>query len=182
MTNMLLDRSGCPASCWLLALLCVVFILNHTACAVINWAIPMTILTGSMIDISPPLQFQWWEPVYYHLDEAAFPSESEEKLGHFVGTAEHVGHRLTYKILTDNTNKVIQRSVIRSALDPSSTNQGASADYDPDCEPPRILRSHAEDQLETARAEDPTASLSLPIIDITELEGRTFLMDADNGQ
>ena len=180
MTNTLLDRSGCPASCWLLALMYVCFILNLTACAAINYAIPLTVFTGTTYDISPLLQFHWWEPVYYNVDDTPFPSESEERRGHFVGIAEHVGHRLTYKILTDDTKKVIQRSVVRSAADPSTAN--LRADYDTDEEPHPYIRSRIDDQLEELRATDPNAQLSMPIIDIKELEGRTFLMDKDDGQ
>ena len=182
MTNTLMDRSGCPASCWLLALMCVCFLLNHTACQALNYAIPMTVLLGSTIDISPLLRFHWWEPVCYNLDDVTFPSESEEKLGRFVGMAEHVGHRMTHKILTDDTNKVIQRSVVRTALDPTAPNYRAAADYDPDYEPPRIIKSQSEDQLNEAREKDPNAQLVPPIINITELQGHTFLKETDNGQ
>ena len=51
--------------------------------------------------------------VYYHVDEASFPLESREKWGHWVGIAENVGHAMTYKILTDDTKKVICRSEVR---------------------------------------------------------------------
>jgi hypothetical protein len=56
------------------------------------------------------LLFRFWVPVYYELDDSTFPSESREKLGRFVGIAEHVGHFMTFEILTDDTNKVIFRS------------------------------------------------------------------------
>lgn len=36
------------------------------------------------------------------LDGNDFPSGSREKLGHSVGIAEHVGHAMTFKILTDD--------------------------------------------------------------------------------
>jgi hypothetical protein len=55
----------------------------------------MEILTGSTPDISPLLSFQWWEPVYFKLDDASFPSDSRERRGHFVGISEHVGHAMT---------------------------------------------------------------------------------------
>ncbi len=52
----------------------------------------------------------FWEPVYYKLDDNRFPSKSKEQLGRFVGISEHVGHAMTFKILTNDTNKVIHRS------------------------------------------------------------------------
>ena len=47
------------------------------------------------------LRFYWWQPVYYKLDDSDFPSDTREKRGCFVGIAEHVGHSMTYKTLTD---------------------------------------------------------------------------------
>jgi hypothetical protein len=73
-------------------------------------------------DISMLLCFCWYEPVYYKEYETSFPSESREGRGRFVGVSEHVGHAMTFKILTDDTGEIIFRSEIRSALDPKTTN------------------------------------------------------------
>jgi hypothetical protein len=62
------------------------------------------------------------ESVYYKLDDSTFPSESSENLGRFVDIAEHVGHFMTFKILTEDTKKIIFRSNVRSALDPTAKN------------------------------------------------------------
>jgi hypothetical protein len=62
------------------------------------------------------LQFQWYGPVYYKVDDSDFPSDSREKRGQWVGIAEHVGHAMTFKVLTDDTNKIVCRSNIRSAI------------------------------------------------------------------
>ena len=40
-------------------------------------------------------------------EDADFPSERTKGRGHQVGIADHVGHAMTYKILTDDTSKVI---------------------------------------------------------------------------
>ena len=101
--NTLLNRTGMPVFMWLLALLYVCLILNHTATESLGWHTPTEVLTGSMPDISSLILFQFWEPVYYKLDDSAFPSESTEKLGCFVGIAENVGHALMFKVLTDDT-------------------------------------------------------------------------------
>ena len=72
MANTLLDRTGAPASLWLLALMYACYVLNRTANASLGYAIPLTILLGVTVDISPILQFDWYEPVYYADDEYSF--------------------------------------------------------------------------------------------------------------
>jgi hypothetical protein len=79
MANTIMDRTGLPPQTWVLALMYVCFVLNFTASASLNWSTPMEVLTGSTPDISPLHSFEWWEPVYYKLDDAGFPSESREK-------------------------------------------------------------------------------------------------------
>jgi len=96
--NTILDCTGAPASTWLLCLLYVCFLLNHTYCASIN-CVPLQCATGSTVHISPLLCFHFWEQVY-KVDDSDFPSESCEALGHMVGIAENVGHAMTYKVLT----------------------------------------------------------------------------------
>ena len=107
MANRLLDWSGAPSSLWLLALMHVCLITNLAANESLNYAIPLQVLDGATPDISPILQFDFYEPVYYKAYESSFPSESVEKAGRFVGISETVGHALTYKILTDDTKKII---------------------------------------------------------------------------
>ena len=111
-TNTVLDRTNAPSSAWLLCLLYVIFVLNNTFCNSIN-AVPIQQLTGSTNDISPLLRFHFWEEVYYRHDDSDFPSDEREGHGHFVGIAEHVGHAMTFKILTTDTKKIIFRSVVR---------------------------------------------------------------------
>jgi hypothetical protein len=59
-----------------------------------------------------------YEPVYYNPHFDGFPSNPNEELWHWVSVATYVGDILTYKLLTSN-QKVIFRSVIRSALAPT---------------------------------------------------------------
>ncbi len=98
MANTIMDRTGSPGYTWLLALMYVCFVLNHTASTTLNNQTPTTILTGSTSDCSPLLRFHWWEEVYFKLDDSDFPSESPELKGHFVGVSEHVGHAMTFKL------------------------------------------------------------------------------------
>ena len=110
LVNLLLDRCGSLAYTWLLCMMYVCFILNRTATKSINYMVPLTVLTGSTVDISPLLRFTWWEKVYYMKDDSSFPSESVELPGRFVGIAENVGHYMTFKVLDDESKRVIYRS------------------------------------------------------------------------
>ena len=120
--NTLLDRTAAPEDCWLLALEYVCFILNHLATPSLKHRVPLQMLHGSTVDISIILRFTWFEPVYYRIDDSDFPSDSREGYGYFVGFAENVGHALTYRILTRDTRKIIERSSVRSTLDPADPN------------------------------------------------------------
>ena len=57
------------------------------------------------------------------VDDSPFPSESVEARGRFVGFAESVGHALTFRILTDDTKKIIFRSSVCSALTAATRNR-----------------------------------------------------------
>jgi hypothetical protein len=144
MANTIMDRTGLPPQTWLLALMYVCFVLNFTASASLNWRTPMEILTGSRPDISPLLSFQWWEPVYFKLDDASFPSDSRDRCGRFVGISEHVGHARTYMILANDTKKIIHQSNVQTALDPLSPNKRVDPPSGEDYQPPPIIKSHSK--------------------------------------
>ena len=114
-----MDWSGAPAYCWLLVLLYVCFILNHLACESLGWKTPLQTLNGVTPDISPILKFKFWDEVYYPVaeklkydDKPHFPSQTEEAKGRWVGFGETVGTRMTYKILTDDTKKIVYHSCV----------------------------------------------------------------------
>ena len=117
--NTLMNLTGAPAHCWLLCMLYVCHLLNATASPALGGLTPLQALTGQVPDISHFLHFSFWEPIYYNVDESEpdhrFPSQSNEKRGHWVGFAENKGDQLTWKILTDDTNTIIIRSAVRSA-------------------------------------------------------------------
>ena len=84
---------------------------------------PLSVLTGLTTDISILLMFSFWEPIYFPTGDAlsyahkpGFPSETAEREGRFVGFGEPVGDALTFKILTDDTQKTLYQSTICSAL------------------------------------------------------------------
>ena len=166
LVNTLLNLCGAPAYCWLLALTYVCFVLNHTAVGSLHWRTPIEQLTGSTPDISAILCFRFWEPIYYKLDDSEFPSQSTEKRGYFVGISEHVGHALTFKILTDDTKKIIHRSRIRSALDPKERN--LRIDLAIDDSAPQVVKSKHDEDLKEGK--------QMPTFEPTDLIGRTFLL------
>ena len=166
LVNMLLNMTGAPPEIWLLALMYVCYILNHIAVESLGWRTPIECLTGSTPDISAIMLFLFWEKVYYKHNDAAFPSDSNEKVGRFVGIAENVGHALTFKILTEDTNKVIYRSEIRSATKPNERNLRVDPIDDSSPTTP-VLQSKHDD---TIRNGNP-----MPTIDPSELIGRGYL-------
>ena len=89
--------------------------MNHTVNKTLGWHTPLQALNGTKLDISAITIYQFWEKIYYKHINAEFPHDSTEKIGRFMGVADHMGHALTYKILS-NDNIILYRSVIRSAI------------------------------------------------------------------
>ena len=191
MTNTILDRAAAPAYTWLLCLMYVCFIINVTVSTGSNF-VPLQVATGSLADITPVLRFRFLEPVYYKLDDSDFPSESREKRGYFVGFAENVGHYMTIKVLTDDTNKVICRSNVRSALNSKERNlrmDPLGGEIDP------IIKSR-KDQFDDGETKtNPQGSENgenneatrnipkMPVFDPDDMVGRTFLLERqEDGQ
>ena len=75
------------------------------------------------MDISILLLFLFWDVVYVKRYKDSNYSgmigdqKSSEIRGRFVGFSWDVGHALTFKILTDDTNKIISRSQLRLGKD-----------------------------------------------------------------
>ena len=115
----------------------VCFVLNNAFSDIIQ-STPLHQAYITNNDISPLLYFSFYEPVYYLVDEATFPSNSKELRRRWVGVSENVGHFMTSKILTDDTHRIIHRSNIRSAADPNSRNLRLDLLND---EPPGVIWS-----------------------------------------
>ena len=137
-------------------------------------------------------------------DDSDFPSDTREGRGRFVGFAENVGHVMTFKILTDDTKRVISRSHVRSALNPKERNLRLDPLNDDDTKD--LLRKFVRSFNESASgfssndgestSHDPSAasadgesgepsasSNSIPVFHPSDLVGRTFLMDEqEDGQ
>jgi hypothetical protein len=112
LTDSIMDRTGTPAKLWLLCLLYVVFLMNHLSSPALDGLTPIEKATGQRPDISPLLNFHWYEEVLYADEAHSFPSQSREKSGRWVGIAETKGDALTYHILTDDTHQLITRSAV----------------------------------------------------------------------
>ena len=181
--NTLMNLTGAPAHCWLLCMLYVCHLLNATASPALGGLTPLQALTGQVPDISHFLHFSFWEPIYYKVDESEpdhrFPSQSNEKRGHWVGFAENKGDQLTWKILTDDTNTIIIRSAVRSA---TKTSPNLRLDPPQGEDQPQDLTS---DVFVYGRP-NPDGSDNTPpmsIINFDDLLGRTFLLPMDeNGE
>jgi hypothetical protein len=95
--------------------------MNMTAEKSIGWRTPLEVLTGETTDISIALCFLFWDVVYVkryknkHYQGQVGSEESSEIWGPFIGLSKNVGHALTFKILTDDTQKIIHRSQVRLA-------------------------------------------------------------------
>ena len=87
-------------------MLLVIFCLNHMVDPALaeGTQTPLGYSTGTVRDVSPLMQFQFWEPVYYLTDstERAFPGKSDEKRGRWVSISEDIGAQMTFIIFTDD--------------------------------------------------------------------------------
>ena len=108
----------------------------------LKWRTPHEALTGTTPDISMIYRFRFYDRVYVKRDETTaggkFPSESDEMAGRFIGFSEHVGHQMTYAILTEDTNKIIYRSRVKLA----SFQPNLRLDWDPGGQPMENTNPH----------------------------------------
>ncbi len=106
-------RTGAPENLWFQAMEYMADIHNVTPDETLSWITPFQKRHGMTPDISPYLQFQFYESVHYMDTEESFPG-TREKTGRFIGVSKNVGHLMCYKVLTDDTQQIIERSVVRS--------------------------------------------------------------------
>jgi len=112
----LMNLRNCPPEVWLLALQYVCGIMNHTAEKSLGNRPPLQILKGNTINISILLYFLFWDIVYVsRVDDKDYHRQIGSKKsslvrGRMVGFAWNVRHGLTYKVLTDDTQRIICRS------------------------------------------------------------------------
>ena len=203
-TNTVMNTSGCTACCWLLCLQYICVVLNHLASPTLQGICPVQALEGTTPDISFLLHFSFYEPVYYRIDSSEpdlnFPSSSNEKKGYWVGFADNQGDSLTWRILTKDTQKIIIRSGVRSALRTTTNQRLASPSGEGTTLPfPIPYPQHSQNSLpldpldastpnfeqfvKSHTGEDEDNPIPMANIDIPNLLGRSFLLPAeDNGE
>ena len=202
-TNTVMNTSGCPAFCWLLCLQYICVVLNHLASPTLQGICPVQALEGTTPDISFLLHFSFYEPVYYRIDSSEpdlnFPSFSNEKKGYWVGFADNQGDSLTWRILTEDTQKIIIRSGVRSALRTTTNQRLASPSGEGTTLPFPIPYSQSQNSLpldplaastsnfehfvKSQTGEDEDNPIPMANIDIPNLLGRSFLLPPeDNGE
>jgi len=119
----LMNLRKCPPEVWLLALQYVCSVMNHTAEESLGNRPPLQILKGHTVDISVLLYFLFWDIVYVsRVDDKEYHGQIGSKksslvCGRMVSFAWNVGHGLTCKVLTDDTQKIICRSRLRLTSD-----------------------------------------------------------------
>jgi hypothetical protein len=124
--KVLMKRTGAPGEVWLQAFQYLADIHNVTADETLDWRTPRSVRNGTQTDISPFIQYQFWEPITYLDSEEKFPS-TKEKLGRWVGVAHNVGDFFCWKIYDETTEVIIERSVIASRL--KNPNLAAEAEF-----------------------------------------------------
>ena len=108
-----MNRTGAPSGTWPWAQKYIADINNHCATPFLGWKTPIFVRHGYTPDISAFLQFQFWEKVYFKVDEKS--PNPKEAAGYWLGVSNTVGDALTFDIWSDRTKKVVQRSAVRSA-------------------------------------------------------------------
>ena len=131
-SQVLMDRTKAPEKVWLQACEYIADVHNICADETLGWRTPHEKRHGDTPDISAYLQFQFYEKVLYLDPTETFPA-TKEKPGYWLGISHNVGDSLTFKILTDSTEEVIHRSVVRPANDRRFQNQRVR--FDPELDP-----------------------------------------------
>ena len=166
--NTMMNKVGAPAHCWLLCLHYVIFIMNRTALESLDWRTPYEKLYGNTPDISMIYRFKFFDQVYVKRDESRggkrFPSLSNEILCRFVGFSEHVGHNMTYIVLTDDTQKLLYRSRVKLAsVSPNLRIQNDSNNGE---------SNNNSDTQQTSSTDDPRTMATINFDDVID---RTYL-------
>ena len=203
-TNTVMNTSGCPACCWLLCLQYICVVLNHLAYPTLQGICPVQALEETTPDISFLLHFSFYEPVYYRIDSSEpdlnFPSSSNENKGNWVGFADNQGDSLTWRILTEDSQKIIIRSGVRSALRTTTNQRLASpsgkgttlpfpipysqqSQNSLPLDPLDASTPNFEHFVKSQTGEDEDNPIPMANIDIPNLLGRSFLLPPkDNGE
>ena len=200
-TNTVMNTSGCLACCWLLCLQYICVVLHHLASPTLQGICLVQALQGTTPDISFMLDTSFYEPVYYRIEfsepDFHLPSSSNETKGYWVDFADNPVDRLTWRILTEDTQKIIICSGIQSALR-TTTNQCLASpsgegntlpSYIPYPQQPKNSlpldpfdesTPNFEQFVNSHSGEDEDNPIHMANIDIPHLLGRSFLLPPED--
>ena len=203
-TNTVMNTSGCLAWCWLLCLQYICVVLYHLASPTLQGICPVQALQGTTPDISFMFHSSFYEPFHYRIDssepEFHFPSPSNENKGYWVDFANNPGDRLTWRILTEDTQKIIICSGIQNALRTTTNQRLASPSGEGTTLPfsipyPQQSKNsfpldpfdestpNSEQFVNRQSGDDEDNPIHMANIDIPNLLGRSFLLPPeDNGE
>ena len=203
-TNTVMHTSGYLACCWLLCLQYLFVVLHHLASPTLQGICPVQALQGTTPDISFMPHTSIFEPVYYRIEfsepDFHLPSPSNAKKGYWVGFAANQGGSLTWRTLTEDTQRIIICSGIQSALSTTTNQRLASPSGEGTTLPFSIpYPQHSKNSLpldpfdeytpnfeqfvNSQSGEDEDNPIHMATIDILNLLGRSFLLPPeDNGE
>ena len=200
-TNTVMNTSGCPACCWLLCLQFICVLLHHLASPTLQGICPVQALQGTTPDISFMFYSSFYEPFHYRIDssepEFHFPSPSNENKGYWVDFADNPGDRLAWRILTEDTQKIIICSGIQNALRATTNQRLASPSGEGTTLPfsipyPQQSKNSLpldpldestptfEHFVNSQSGEDEDNPIPMANIDIPNLLGRSFLLSPED--
>lgn len=121
LVNVNMDRTGSPTPMWLLCTLHIVALLCLVAQARLGGMTPHQQVFGEVPDISPYLNFHWFQKVRYSANSTSLDT-TNERPGYFVGVATNVGDHLTYWVMDADTHQVVARSIVAARQDALNPN------------------------------------------------------------
>ena len=104
-----MDLVGCPPPFWLLCFLFIIGLCNVLMNS--KGQIPLTVITRCQTDVSPYLDFHFWQEVFVESPRGG------EQLAHWCGPSHEQGDFLTYFFLLEDTKQLVTRSNVRPAKD-----------------------------------------------------------------
>ena len=108
----IITRMGAIPGVWQWVYNYIADINNHCANRILSWRTPIEKCHGYTPDISALLLYQFWEPIYYLMDEDT--PKSKEKKGRCLSLSHNIVDKLTYFIYCEDSVRVVSWSVIQS--------------------------------------------------------------------
>ena len=163
-THVLMDKTGAPESIWYLAVKYMADLHDHLYDKTLNMT-PKQMRNGRIPELTPFLQFSFWEPVLYLDQEESWPY-SKERAGRWVGVSHNVGDILTYWILDDQSKRILPRSVVR----PFHSNRRAKWDPAFATTPDKHTAQHGGDVMPAKQLRDSLLDSAMDPFDKLEPE------------